>query len=154
MIITEIINNVIAGGLLGSLGQGVRLAVGLKKLNAENSKKENEGEDKEPISSGRLILSIFIGFIAGAIGMLIKGSTLAPNGNYNSESIVTIIAIGYSGADFIEGVFNTYLTKFNPAASPTSTQTTEITAKTTTTAATVPVPQNTAIDNSDEDIVG
>jgi hypothetical protein len=154
MIITEIVNSVIAGGLLGSIGQGIRLAVGLKKLNAENSKKENEGEDKEPISSGRLILSIFIGFIAGAIGMLIKGATLAPDGDYKTESIITIIVIGYSGADFIEGVFNTYLTKFNPVASTTSTQTTEITAKTTTTAATVPVPQNTAIDNSDEDIVG
>lgn len=150
MIITDIINSVIAGGLLGSLGQGIRLAVGLKKLNAENIKKENEGDDKEPISSGRLILSIFIGFIAGAIGMLIKGSTLAANGDYNTESIVTIIAIGYSGADFIEGVFNTYLTKFNPVASTINTETT---AKTTT-AATVPDPQNTAIDNSDEDIVG
>lgn len=154
MIITEIINSVIAGGLLGSLGQGVRLAVGLKKLNAENLKKENEGEDKEPISSGRLILSIFIGFIAGAIGMLIKGATLAAKGDYNTESIVTIIAIGYSGADFIEGVFNTYLTKFNPVASTTNTQTTEVAAKTTTSAATVSIPQNTVIDNSDEDIVG
>jgi hypothetical protein len=154
MIITEIINNVIAGGLLGSLGQGVRLAVGLKKLNAENTKKENEGEDKEPISSGRLILSIFIGFIAGAIGMLIKGSTLAANVDYNTESIITIIAIGYSGADFIEGLFNTYLTKFNPVANTTNTETTEITAKKTTTTATVPVSSNTAIDNSDEDIVG
>lgn len=121
MIITEIINNVIAGGLLGSLGQGIRLAVGLKKLNAENNKKENSGENTEPISSGRLVLSIFIGFIAGAIGMIVKGSTLAPNGDYNTESIVMIIAIGYSGADFIEGVFNTYLSKFSsqtPSAIP------------------------------------
>jgi len=154
MTVIEIINNVIAGGLLGSLGQGVRLAVGLKKLNDENTKKENTGEDKEPISSGRLILSIFIGFIAGAIGMLVKGSSLATNGNYNTESIVTIIAIGYSGADFIEGVFNTYLTKFTPAASSTPTETTEISAKTTTTGQTISDSPKTAIDNSDEDIVG
>jgi hypothetical protein len=65
-------------------------------------------------------MSIFIGFVAGALGMLTK-SSLAKDGNYNAEGIVTIIAIGYSGADFIEGVFNTYLDKFKSETPPAKT---------------------------------
>jgi hypothetical protein len=116
MTINEIISNVIAGGLLGSLGQGVRIAVGLKKLNDSNTAKVAQGTSPEQFSTGRLVISIFIGFVAGAIGMLVKGSTIGNNGDYNTEGIVTIIAIGYSGADFIEGVFNTYINKFSQPA--------------------------------------
>ena len=113
MTINEIISNVIAGGLLGILGQGVRIAVGLKKFNDDNTMKVAKGEPTEKFNGDRLMISIFIGFVAGAIGMLVKGSTIATNNDYNTEGIVTIIAIGYSGADFIEGVFNTYIKKFN-----------------------------------------
>lgn len=118
MTIIEIINNVLAGGLLGSLGQGVRIAVGLKKFNESNSEKVAQNKPPEEFSTSRMLISIFIGFVAGAIGMLIKGNSLATvQGSvkdYGTEAIITIIAIGYSGADFIEGVFNTYINKFNP----------------------------------------
>lgn len=114
MLINDIIQNVIAGGLLGILGQGVRMAVGLKKFNDKNTKEVIEGNAPEELKPGRMVISIFIGFVAGAVGMLIKGANLSVNGDYSTESIVTIIAIGYSGADFIEGVFNTYLNKFSP----------------------------------------
>ena len=102
---------IIAGGFLGALGQGIRLIVGLKKLNEENSTKRLQGKETEDFSTSRLVLSIFIGFVAGALGLLIKGSTLGKDGNYSTESIVMIIAIGYSGADFIEGLFKTYISK-------------------------------------------
>lgn len=114
MTIIDIINNVIAGGLLGTLGQGVRIAVGLKKLSDSNTAKVAQGITPEQFKPSRLIISIFIGFVAGALGMIVKGATPATNGDYSTEAIVTIIAIGYSGADFIEGVFNTYLPKFTP----------------------------------------
>lgn len=117
MILSEIINNIIAGGLLGALGQGIRTAVGLKKFNEENANKIAQGKLPEEFSSGRLIISIFIGFVAGAIGMIIKGN--AADKNYTSEDIITIIAIGYSGADFIEGVFNTYADKFSTSVKTT-----------------------------------
>ncbi|MEI9934760.1 MAG: hypothetical protein WDM71_07905 [Ferruginibacter sp.] len=104
MTTSDIINGILAGGLLGTLGQGIRIAVGLKKLHTDNSIKASQGDDEETISSGRLLLSIFIGFIAGALGMLIKGYTLNKGAEINREAIVTIIALGYSGADFIEGV--------------------------------------------------
>jgi hypothetical protein len=117
MNITDLILNIVGGGLLGSLGQGIRIVVGLKKLNAENVSKTLQGKSTEDFSAGRLLMSIFIGFVAGALGLLTKTS-LAKDGSYNGESIVTIIAIGYSGADFIEGVFNTYLDKFKSETPP------------------------------------
>ena len=153
MTITDIINNVLAGGLLGSLGQGIRLAVGLKKLNAENTKNQSDNVATEPISSGRMILSVFIGFIAGAIGMLVKGSSLAKDGDFSTESIVTIIAIGYSGSDFIEGVFNTYLTKFS-SSTTTATETTAVSVKKVITGPVEGDDQDAKINNPDEDIVG
>jgi hypothetical protein len=116
MTIIEIINNVLAGGMLGALGQGIRVAVGLKKFNEENAANAAQGKPIEEFSTGRLVISIFVGFVAGAIGMLVKGATLSDKGNFSTEAIVTIIAIGYSGADFIEGVFNTYINKFNNTA--------------------------------------
>lgn len=120
MTITEIINSVLAGGLLGALGQGIRAAVGLKKFNEDNTANTAVNKPAEEFSISRMVISLFIGFVAGALGMLIKGSGLAVKGDYNAESIVTIIAIGYSGADFIEGVFNTYIKKIAPSAGNSS----------------------------------
>lgn len=120
MTISEIINVVLAGGLLGALGQGVRTAVGLKKFNEDNQAKAAENKPVEQFSISRLVISIFTGFVAGAIGMLVKGTSLSVNGDYSTESIITIIAIGYSGADFIEGVFNTYIKKVDPVDVPNS----------------------------------
>jgi len=117
MTIIDIINNILAGGMLGAIGQGVRIAIGLKKFNEGNAANAAQGKPVEEFSSGRLLISIFIGFVAGAMGMLVKGSGLSDKGNYSTEAIVTIIAIGYSGADFIEGLFNTYINKFKPTDS-------------------------------------
>lgn len=113
MTIIDIMNNVLAGGMLGSLGQGIRIAVGLKKFNEGNAANAAQGKPVEEFSTSRLIISIFIGFVAGAIGMLIKGPAISSKGDFTTEAIITIIATGYSGADFIEGVFNTYVNKFN-----------------------------------------
>lgn len=121
MTTNEVIQNVLAGGLLGMLGQGIRIAVGLKKLNDSNNVQLAQGNSQENFSTSRMFISIFIGFAAGAIGMLIKGSTLAKDGNFDTESIVTIMAIGYSGADFIEGVFNTYINKAVPNTNASTT---------------------------------
>ena len=80
----------------------------------------SQGLPTEEFSTSRLLISIFIGFVAGAIGLLIKesGDSKPPD----TETIVTIIAAGYSGADFIEGIFNTYITKFNPAGTAPAAQ--------------------------------
>lgn len=112
----------IGGGILGVLGQGIRIAVGLKKFNEENSVKALEGKSTEAFSTSRLVISIFIGFVAGALGMIIKAPEA--NANYDKEFVLTIIAVGYSGADFIEGVFNTYI---NKTTTPATTAIKEVT---------------------------
>jgi hypothetical protein len=117
MTILAIINSVLAGGLLGALGQGVRTAVGLKKFNEENTANAAANKPAEEFSVSRMVISIFIGFVAGALGMIVKGYGKEPNADLPTETIITIIAIGYSGADFIEGVFNTYIKKVIPGAS-------------------------------------
>ena len=148
MTIIEIINSVVAGGLLGALGQGIRTAVGLKKFNEDNQAKVAENKPVEQFSVSRMVISIFIGFVAGAIGMLVKGSSLAENGNYSTESIITIITIGYSGADFIEGVFNTYIKKINPGNAQTSSADTSNTANLSTIEQPATVPDEANFSNT------
>lgn len=121
MSITDIIYTVIAGGLLGTIGQGIRIAVGLKKLSDSNAQKVAKADVNDPpekMDSGRLWVSLFIGFVAGAIGMIIKGSALRGVNGYQTEAIITIIAIGYAGSDFIEGFFQTYLNKAKKVVAP------------------------------------
>jgi hypothetical protein len=118
MTINQLLTNVLGGGVLGLLGQGVRIAIGLKKLNDDNKMKAVQNVPTEPFNAGRLVVSLFIGFVAGAFGMLTKNPAAGTGGDLSTESIVTIIAIGYSGADFIEGLFNTYVQKFTPPAAP------------------------------------
>jgi hypothetical protein len=121
MTVTEIINNILAGGLLGVIGQGIRIAVGLKKFNEDNAIQVARDEPAEEFSTSRLVISIFIGFVAGALGVLTRQPGDGAEIKLDKEAIITIIAIGYSGADFIEGVFKTYINKFQPT--PTSHQT-------------------------------
>lgn len=120
MTVLSIINTLLAGGLLGILGQGVRIAVGMKKFNESNTASAAQGLPTEEFSTSRLLISIFIGFVAGAIALLIKES--GDGKTLETETVVTIIAAGYSGADFIEGIFNTYVTKFNPAGTAPAAQ--------------------------------
>lgn len=95
---------VMAGGLLGLLGQGIRMAIGFKKLADVNTQKPER--NKEEISTSRLIISLFIGFIAGALFHLVDQGEFE-----NREYVFAVIAAGYAGADFIEGLFNTYIRK-------------------------------------------
>lgn len=102
MTATDVINNVLAGGLLGLIGQGIRMAVGLKKLSDENSRRE----ENEPVNASRLIISLFIGFVAGALYVLVNEGLFK-----DDEYLFAIIAAGYAGADFIEGIFTTFINK-------------------------------------------
>lgn len=107
----QVIEKILLGGLLGLLGQGIRMAIGLKKLSDGNAHKEV----KEDLNGGRLLVSLFIGFVAGALYVLVNGftdSAAEKDGEYvGNQFVFTVIAAGYAGSDFIEGLFNTYLAK-------------------------------------------
>ena len=113
---SELTLNLLLGGLFGILGQGIRIVVGLKKLNDSNSEATAAGQQKDDFSSSRLLVSIFIGFVAGALAMLVScfTDTDTPK-KITLQLAIGIIAGGYSGVDFIEGIFNKYIPKTTPA---------------------------------------
>jgi hypothetical protein len=94
------------GGLLGIVGQGIRIVVGLKKSNDEAIKSNKSF--KECFDTQKLVVSIIIGFIVGAVaGML--GAINMVDQKITKESLLSLIGIGYAGTDFIEGFINKYL---------------------------------------------
>lgn len=107
---TEYVSALLLGGILGMIGQGLRVIVGLKKL--YDALEIVDGRPSK-FDSRRLWLSLLIGFVAGAFGMILKIDYSAVSTMVmNKEFMISIVAIGYMGVDFIEGVMKTYLSKF------------------------------------------
>lgn len=102
----ELILNVLAGGLLGMIGQGIRMVIRLKKVSGNSS-------SNNPYI-GRLFAGIFIAFVIGSIGMIIlslnqnelldDGVLNNGEGKLTTQSIVTIVSIAYIGVDIIENL--------------------------------------------------
>jgi len=136
----QVIEKILLGGLLGLLGQGIRMAIGLKKLSDANAQKDV----KEELNGGRLMVSLFIGFVAGALYILVNGFQDNPdvqNGEYiGNQFVFTVIAAGYAGSDFIEGLFNTYIAKM-----PTTNSGDNNSLPVTPVVVTPPAPDNTII---------
>ena len=87
--------NVLLGMVLGTIGQGIRVIVGLKK--AHDLKK---GEDfKVNMEVSRMLISLLIGAVAGGLAAV----SLFETDEVTRQQMLSIVAIGYSGADFIEG---------------------------------------------------
>lgn len=136
----QVIEKILLGGLLGLLGQGIRMAIGLKKLSDANAR----SNVKEELNGGRLMVSLFIGFVAGALYILVNGFQDNPNvvnGEYiGNQFVFTVIAAGYAGSDFIEGLFNTYIAKM-----PTTNSGDNNSLPVTPVVVTPPAPDNTVI---------
>lgn len=95
------------GGLLGALGQGIRVVTGIKKA---NDQAELDGKTlKEVFEGGRLSLSLMIGFIAGALAAmaLYGGGTALPA--VGSEVWTSLLGAGYAGTDAIEAFMKKHL---------------------------------------------
>ena len=106
MTASDWITGLLLGGLLGILGQGIRIIVGLKKLNDEASAEGTGFSSK--FQGSRLGLSLLIGFIAGALAVI--GFVESPGiATPSKELIVTLLGAGYAGTDFIEGFIKKYL---------------------------------------------
>lgn len=100
------------GGLMGLLGQGARAVVGMKKLNDDAVAKGEALRDN--FSPSQFFLSLMIGFIAGTLAMagLMSGGEALDK--IEGQTLMTVFAAGYAGADFIEGFVNRNIPK--PAA--------------------------------------
>ena len=99
MLTQTLLNALLLGGLLGLVGQGIRMIVGLKKT-YDQSQSENT-KFSEAIEPRRLGLSLVIGFIAGILGALALNISTMPE--LSNETLSALIGIGYAGTDFIEG---------------------------------------------------
>lgn len=87
---------VVLGSFLGAVGQGARAIIGIKKEFETASLSQKEWKDWFDLKE--LMLSLMIGAIAGSFGaVLLLGSAI------DREFLLTLIAAGYAGADFIEG---------------------------------------------------
>ncbi len=102
----EWIQLILLGALLGLIGQGVRVVVGLKKLYEDTSQKKKQFTDD--FNATKLLVSLLIGVVAGAIAAISVASGNTPT-NLGKELILTLLAAGYAGTDFIEGFIKKYL---------------------------------------------
>lgn len=109
---SDLLITLLLGGLLGMMGQGIRVIIGLKKIN-DNAQRNNT-DPKEDFDPKTLIISLFIGFVSGGLTVLTL-SPLAPcSANAasicpSSENIMALLAAGYAGTDVIEAFMNKYL---------------------------------------------
>jgi hypothetical protein len=97
---SETLVYVVLGIILGIVGQSVRAIVGVKKSSDEASFSEKAFKDWFEIK--RLAFSLIIGGTAGALGVIPQlGAPI------DQQFLLTILASGYAGADFIEGFMKT-----------------------------------------------
>jgi uncharacterized membrane protein YoaK (UPF0700 family) len=87
---------VLLGCLLGALGQGARAIRGWKK---------NRGR-KGWFDTKRFIVSFCIGAVAGGLA-----SILLLGHEIDRALLISLVAAGYAGADFVEGFFRKHIKK-------------------------------------------
>lgn len=87
------------GAVSGAVGQLVRTIAGLAGAN----RAATAGKAAEPFDPARLIVSMLVGATAGAVAALIMSDKLI-GPKVPVDVIMGLIASGYAGADFIEGV--------------------------------------------------
>jgi hypothetical protein len=95
---------IIVGAFLGAIGQSIRVIIGVKKENERIANRKKEMKDWLDLK--RLLVSLIIGAIAGCLGaILLLGAAV------NKEFLLGLVAIGYAGTDFIEGIMRSHLPK-------------------------------------------
>jgi len=99
---------IVLGGLLGVVGQGLRVVVGMKKL-FEDAQRVARPVD-ELFSRTTFFYSLFVGFLAGVLAILFSTGTDL-NAVIDRNAMATVLAAGYAGADFIEGLTSKFLPK-------------------------------------------
>ncbi len=99
------------GGFLGLLGQGLRVIPGPKKVHDRTS---DAADFAKSFQLNRLLMSLFIGFIAGALAVIAFMETKSDL-PMDRQMIVTLIGAGYAGTDFIEGLTKKFGKKNNSA---------------------------------------
>jgi putative chitinase len=91
----------LAGGLMGAIGQGMRSAMGLKKLRDKSG--SSDAQFSQEFSASRFLTSIFIGATVGALtAFLISDEQMKLV--LTKQVLIGLMAAGYAGTDTIEGL--------------------------------------------------
>jgi hypothetical protein len=107
----ELLQLIAIGAIAGAFGQGLRAIVGIKKASDEAAA-QGTSLRAEGLDVGRLVFSLFIGAIAGGVGIFtITGFKPGATQVITPEIFFGVIGIGYAGTDFIEGFVRTQLPK-------------------------------------------
>lgn len=96
----DILILILLGAILGMVGQGIRVIVGLKKLN--NTAAELNIPSDDLFKMRQLVMSFFIAFAIGAIAGVLAAVTNI-NVKIDQSVIIAFITAGYAGTDFVEG---------------------------------------------------
>jgi len=102
---------IVLGVLLGAVGQGARAVIGIKKA-ADEAAADGKTRVDEWFDVKRFLFSLIIGAIAGCLAAI-----LLLEAPVNQELMLGLVAAGYAGTDFIEGL----ISKYTPAAKPPCT---------------------------------
>ena len=94
-----ILGKLLLAALLGVVGQLIRVVVGLKK---ESDQAAAAGRTlRQNFNAAELLVSLAIAILVGAIAGIL--SAVATADITTSNAMVTLIGVGYSGTDAIEG---------------------------------------------------
>ena len=115
---SAVLTTLVLCGLLGSLGQGIRAAIGLKNAGLLQPKKPDQQSE---FDAGYFLVSMMIGFIAGMVSGLIIGlDKLLVIDPFNTKILLGIVVSGYAGADFIENSMSRVLPGLGNSSAPAS----------------------------------
>ncbi len=106
---------IVLGIILGAVGQGARAIIGVKKAADEAAAKCQTKVD-EWFDVKRLMFSLIVGGIAGCLAAIVLIESPV-----NKELLLGLVAAGYAGTDFIEGL----MSKYTPPATSVCADTTE-----------------------------
>jgi hypothetical protein len=94
MDVTNTLMFLMLGLVMGAVGQGARTVVGLKKAAGDPA--------YSGLDARRLTVNLSIGAVAGTLGAVaLLGDDI------DKTLLLTLVATGYAGADFIEGFMRT-----------------------------------------------
>ena len=119
MVAQDLLQMIAIGAIGGVFGQGLRVVVGVKKASDEASV-EGKSLREEGLDVSRMVFSLFIGAIAGGVGIFtITGFSAVKD--ITVQMFFGIVGMGYAGTDFIEGFIRTQFPKPPaPALAPVS----------------------------------
>jgi hypothetical protein len=93
---------IVLGIILGAVGQGARAIIGVKKA-ADEAAAKCQTKSDEWFDVKRLMFSLIVGGIAGCLAAIVLIESPV-----NKELLLGLVAAGYAGTDFIEGLMSKY----------------------------------------------